>query len=223
MRGRAGDGDRIVREITLNSSPDIIKEAVQASCEILEQGGLIVAPTETAYGLLAHAEDKTALNRLFEFKQRPMDKPTAVFIESSAELPNYDVELDDKLLGKINRFWPGPVTFVMKSNMKSWQGVLSEEGKIGFRCSSHPFIKSLTANFRKPISATSANISGKIPESISEIEDIFEEKIELFIIDPLLKFNSLTSTVVEIMKDSIRILRKGAVDPKLIEETFAYE
>ena len=209
-----------MREITLNSSPDIINKAVQVSCEILENGGLIVAPTETAYGLLANTEDKKALERLFEFKHRPMDKPTAVFIESSTQLSNYGVELADKTLNKINRFWPGPVTFVMKSNMKSWPGVLSEEGKIGFRCSSHPFIKSLTAKFRKPLSATSANISGKVPKSISEIEGIFEKKIELFIIDPLLKFNSLTSTVVEIIENDIEILRKGAVDSKLIEETF---
>ncbi len=209
-----------MREIILNSSSDIIRQAVQASCEILENGGLIVGPTETAYGLLADVEDKKALERLFEFKQRPMDRPTAIFIESTKDLPNYGIELEDKTLNKINRFWPGPVTFVLKSNIKSWPGVLSEEGKIGFRCSSHPFIKSLTAKFSKPISATSANISGKVPESISEIEGIFEKKIELFIIDPLLKFNSLISTVVEIIENDIEILRKGAVDSKLIEETF---
>lgn len=212
-----------MQEITLNSSPGIIKEAVQVSCKILKQGGLIVAPTETAYGLLVNAYDNAALEKLFEFKQRAMDKPTAVFIESSEELLNFGVELDDKTLDKINRFWPGPVTFVLKSSMQSWPGVLSKESKIGFRCSSHPFIKSLTAEFRKPLSATSANISGKVPNSISEIEEIFEKNIELFIIDPLLKFNSLTSTVVEIMKNDIRILRKGAVDSKLIEETFAHE
>ncbi|HEQ99825.1 MAG TPA: threonylcarbamoyl-AMP synthase [candidate division Zixibacteria bacterium] len=209
-------------KITLNSSPGIMQQAVDASLNILEEGGIIVAPTETAYGLLVNARDQEAMRRLFEFKQRPLDKPTAVFIESEDQLKDYGVELEEKQFSRIGRFWPGPVTFVLKSSIENWPGVVSADGKIGFRCSSHPFIKSLIGGFKVPISATSANISGKMPASIADIESNFAGKIELFIIDPVLNFNSPPSTVVELVDDDVKILRKGAVDSKLIKEIFAY-
>jgi L-threonylcarbamoyladenylate synthase len=211
-----------VYKITLDSSPGILKKAVNASINILKEGGLIIAPTETAYGLLADARDREAINRLFEIKQRSMDKPTAVFVESTDSLTDYHVELGDRQLDGIRQFWPGPVTFVLNSSIDNWPGVLSGDGKIGFRCSSHPYIKSLIGEFKSPISATSANISGKVPESISDIETNFSRIIELFIIDPVLNFDSLASTVVELSYDDVKILREGAVDSDLIKGTFAH-
>lgn len=209
-------------KITLDSSPETMKKAVDVSINTLKEGGIIIAPTETAYGLLADAYEREAINRLFEIKQRSMEKPTAVFVESADSLKDYGTELRDNQLDGIKHFWPGPVTFVLKSSIDNWPGVLSGDGKIGFRCSSHPFIKSLVEMFKNPISATSANISGKVPGSISDIESNFSKIIELFIIDPVLNFDNLASTVVELIDDDIKILREGAVDSETIRGTFTY-
>ena len=209
-----------MKVLTLASSPRALEDAVSKSIEILKRGGIIVAPTETAYGLVTNAKDKSALHKLFKLKQRSMDKPSAIFIESADNLKDYMIEIEAQRMKKIKLLWPGPITFVLKSGLPAWEGVLSKEGKIGFRCSSHKFISTLFKKYRRPLTATSANISGKIPTSIDEIKTIFSEYIELFIVDPVLNFNSLPSTVVELTDNNLKILREGVVQSELIIETF---
>jgi len=197
-----------------------INVLVDQALDQLKAGRSIIAPTETAYGLLANASDENAVRKMFELKQRSLDKTTAIFIKSYKELTKYAVILDQKIIEGIKRFWPGPVTFVLKAKKTNWPGVVSEDGLIGFRCSSHPFIIALMKKAPFPITATSANISGQTIKSFKELKSVFSKEIELFVSDESIKFDTIPSTVVAIGDkiDRVAILRKGTVEPDLIRK-----
>lgn len=210
-----------MRLIDLSESETSLKSAVDYAIKILSEGKIMIAPTETAYGLMVDAENQEAMAELFELKGRGFEKVSAIFIKSVDDLKRYDVRADMKELKLMDNFWPGPVTFVLKSDMKQWKGILSDEGKIGFRCSSHPLIAAVCASYKKAITATSANLSGGRINSLDQLKTAFSDEADLFIVDPELDFNSLPSTVVELDGGSIKILREGKVPSILIKEAFA--
>jgi protein arginine phosphatase len=202
-----------------NESPTFA-ELVNHALDLLKAGHTIVAPTETAYGLLANAEDEKAVRNLFELKKRSLDKTTAIFIKSHNELSKYTEINDPKIISGIKRLWPGPVTFVLKAKNKNWPGIVSSDGLIGFRCSSHPFIIELMKKAPFPITATSANITGQTINSFDDLKSVFSKEIKLFILDESLNFNTMPSTVVAIGDkiDRTVILRKGTVETEIIRK-----
>jgi L-threonylcarbamoyladenylate synthase len=210
-----------VRLIDLSESETSLKLAVDNALKTLSEGKIMIAPTETAYGLMVDSENQEAMAALFALKNRSFEKVSAIFIKSADDLKRYGVRADMKELKLIDKFWPGPVTFVLKSDMKQWKGILSDKGKIGFRCSSHPLIAAVCASYKKAITATSANLSGGRINSLDQLKTAFSNKVDLFIVDPELDFNSLPSTVVELDGGSIKILREGKVPSILIKEAFA--
>lgn len=212
-----------MRLIELSASETSLKLAIDEVAKALGEGKIIVAPTETAYGLLVDARNPEAVSALFRLKSRRSDKPSAIFVKSASDLILYGVELDKEQKILIEKFWPGAVTFVLKSNLKEWKGILSSEGKIGFRCSSHPLIAGIQSKFKDAITATSANVSGGIIISVEELKSIFSGRVDLFIVDPGLDFGSLPSTVVELVNSSLKILREGKVPSARIKEVFANE
>jgi L-threonylcarbamoyladenylate synthase len=212
-----------VRLIDLSASETSLNLAVDYAAETLSKGKIMIAPTETAYGLMVDAENRDAVSALFNLKGRSLDKVSAIFINSTDDLKRYDVKVEMKQLKCLNKFWPGPVTFILNSNLKKWRGILSNDGKIGFRCSSHPLIRAVLSAGKRAITATSANLSGRKINSVRELKTAFSGKVDLFIVDPDLDFNSLPSTVVELDAGSIKILREGKVPSELIKEAFSDE
>lgn len=197
--------------------------AVDTASELLKQGKPLILPTETAYGLAVDAENPQAVRQMFEIKQRPMGKPVSVFVRSVAELEKYAVLNSESIKKAISRLWPGPVTFVLKAKNTSWPGVISEDGKIAFRCSNHDFVSLLLNSYQKPLTATSANISGGHASSLEQLSQAFSDSVELFIVDPDLKFGNLPSTVVDLADGSPKITREGMTAKTAIMETFENE
>ncbi len=212
-----------MRLIDLSASETSLRLAIDEAINALSEGHIIVAPTETAYGLLADARNPEAVSKLFHLKSRQFDKPSAIFVDSINELANYGINLSKRQENLIGKFWPGAVTFVLKSDLKEWKGILSLEGKIGFRCSPHPLISAIQSRFKGAMTATSANLSGSKIISIEELKSLFSGRIELFIVDPKLDFDSLPSTVVELIDNSIKILREGKIPSDMIKEVFENE
>lgn len=181
---------------------------VSRAAECLTAGGLIVAPTETRYGLLARADVPAAAERLCRLKGRSHKAPLSVFlhsvsaIEAVAELTKGGVIL-------ARRFLPGPVTLVLPSRANLPSPVVID-GSIGIRVSSSPVIRSLTGHVDAPLTATSANPSGAPEaETIEEIVSSFGVSVDLYLDGGVL--DGPVSTVVDCRDESIRILREGAV------------
>lgn len=207
--------------ITIASDPESIDMAVTSAIQRITEGEAVIVPTETAYGLAVDASNPTALSRLFELKRRGADKPSAIFINSTEEIGSFAEINNPSVLAAIRRLWPGPVTFVMKALNPDWPGIVSSAGKIGLRCSSHPLIRKLTENCDAPLTATSANISGEISDSIEGLKNFFGDDIKLFILDPDLNLESPPSTVVEIAENGINILREGKIRTETIRKIFS--
>ncbi|HEX2896591.1 MAG TPA: L-threonylcarbamoyladenylate synthase [candidate division Zixibacteria bacterium] len=191
-----------------NLSPEIVDKAVR----VLNSGELVVAPTDTRYGLLAKVDDLDAVNRLFEIKGREANKPSAVFI-SNVKMLDECAHVSHKAQILANKFLPGPLTLVLKS--KQDLGKFFTLNKMtGFRISSSPLITNLVQH-TGPLSATSANLSGeKELDSVAEIRKQLGDKIELYIDGG--KLNNPASTVVSVIDDQVRILREGAIAKKEI-------
>lgn len=198
---------------------NILGLAQQAS-GILEAGGLIVAPTETRYGLLCRADDGDMLQRLYEIKGRPSFMPCSVFVKSMEQLSRW-VVITKKVEKIAAAFWPGSVTMVLEAKADFPEPVVSE-GKIGIRFSPEPFIVELLKKVDFPVTATSANFSGAGDMvAISEIVDSFENKVDLYL-DGGAR-DGATSTVVDMTTEPPKLLRSGAVEFEKIMEVIKDE
>ncbi|SYZ73105.1 putative threonylcarbamoyl-AMP synthase [Candidatus Zixiibacteriota bacterium] len=202
---------RILRIDPDNPDVAIIKEAAG----ILEKNGVIVAPTETRYGLLVRSDDMSAVMNLYSVKGRPASQPTAIFLRSAEEIDKfaYVSEVSRRLA---DCFLPGPLTLVLKAR-PGFSPPIAVEGKIGFRISPAPLIAALLEMKSFNLTATSANISGqKEPESISEIAATFGHRVALYLDGG--KLSGPVSTVIDCSGDDYEIIRHGAIPGNRIKE-----
>ncbi len=186
-------------------SPD---EVVCRAVSILRDGGLVVAPTETRYGLLARADRTDVLNRLLETKRRAPDRAISVFVPTVADIDSYAVmtPIATKLAAS---FLPGPLTLVLEATGPE-QPPLVVNGKIGIRVSSATIVNLIVTRLGLPVSATSANLSGEGgADSINGIIDSLAEEIDLCIDCGPLKGEP--STVVDASGVVPQILRSGSI------------
>ncbi len=202
-----------VSPILIQSAPEALEQARVA----LEAGQLVVAPTETRYGLLCRADDESALERLYLAKQRPTELVSSVFVASVSEVEQW--ARVSTIAGKLrDHFLPGPMTLVLSANDKA-MSVLSEKvirnREIGIRVSNSDFIAKLSALVRFPLTATSANISGAAaPTSVTEIRSQLGDDISLYIDNG--ELSGPVSTVVRCpdehsSRECVEVLREGAV------------
>lgn len=188
------------------STPD--QEIVGRAASILGEGGLIVAPTETRYGLLARADSSEAVTRLYSIKGRPITLPTAIFVSDIDGISNYG-PLNAAARRLAEKFLPGPLTLVIGATADLGEPLVVDK-KIGIRLSSAPFIRSLLEKIDFPVTATSANLSGdRELETVDEIARAFGGKIDLYVDVGVL--DNPVSTVVDASKDSPIVLRTGAI------------
>ena len=191
--------------------------AVSELVKILLKGGVAAIPTETCYGLAADATNGKAVEKIYSLKGRRFSKPVSIFVSDSKTAEKY-FSLSEKERLLIKKFMPGPLTLVAtKRKNSNLASNLSKSGKIAFRISSHSFVRKFVSKFGKPITATSANISGKKENySAAEITRIFSGKIDAIVDYGNLKRNP-PSTVVAMENNKIRILRKGKISEKVLQ------
>ena len=191
------------------------EQIIESAARILLQGGVLVTPTETRYGLLGRIDDMHVVERIFELKKRALSLPTAVFVGSGEDIfrLGHKSGSAERLL---ERLLPGPLTLVLK-NKSGYLPPIVINGKIGLRFSSSPVVSRLLEKTGLHLTATSANISGeKDPETTKEIADFFGTGVDLYLdCGPL---TALPSTVVDCSGKKMKILRKGAVTEETIRQ-----
>lgn len=195
-----------------NPSSDIINKCA----ETLKNGGMVVFPTETVYGIGVDAFNIEALASLYEKKQRPLDKPLLMHI-SGVEMANSVAILDEKTIELINRYTPGPLTLVVKRREEVPGIAVADGDTVGLRFPSNKVFLELSKAFGGPIAATSANISGfksaKNAEELTPVLDIAD-----MVIDGGKCEFGIESTIVSLVGDKPKILRQGAFPKELVEE-----
>ena len=186
---------------------------------ILKRGGIVVYPTDTAYGLAVDATNAKAVKKLYQLKGRNFKKPMHVICPSTAWLKRI-VELNTRALKLMVQFMPGPLTIVLplKAKGKSWQMLSAGTGTLGIRYPNNLMAQALVEPFKKPITTTSANIAGKSDcYSIAEVKKQFAKSKYKpdFYLDGGKLPKRKPSTVVLANKD-VKILRAGPISWKQI-------
>lgn len=187
------------------SRPD--NKIIDQAARILDKGGIVVAPTETRYGLLGRIDNPDVLKKLYGLKGRQGRQPSAVFVRDQEEI--FEFGCENKLSRTLaQQFLPGPLTLVLKDK-SGYPEPIVVGGKIGIRFSSSLVIAKILNKVKFNITATSANISGgKELETIEEIAAVFRSNVDLYLDGGHL--DSLPSTVVDCSCDTYKILRSGA-------------
>ena len=190
------------------------REAIKKAVRVLAEGGLIIYPTETCYGVGVDATNPDAVKKLLAYKDRPEGKAISVAVADEAMAREY-VDVNETAQNLYENFLPGPITVISESKHKIAPGIEAEDGSLGIRIPNYPFTLELIKQFGKPITATSANLSGrKTPYAIKDILDNTSEKnrklIDLVIDAGELPHNP-PSTVVDTRLNDERILREGSI------------
>ncbi len=196
----------------LKISPKNLKEIIRKTIEVIMKGGIVVCPTDTVYGLIANAKDKTAVKKVFEIKKRSFEKPLPVFIKN-LEMAKSLANIDGKQEKILKKFWPGKLTVILKAKPIEFpQGILSKDKKIGLRIPNYKFLNLLLREIGCPLTSTSANISGKSASvDIREVlKQFVGEKVQpSLVLDAGKLKSSLSSTVIDLT--NFKILREGEI------------
>lgn len=201
---------KILQVDPLNPRHDLIMEAVL----VIKNGGVISFPTRHLYGLGADAFNTDAVDRVFEIKRRPDNKPLLVLIDKQYDLTRLVRNIPYGATCIMERFWPGSVTIVFEAKDTLPVNLTAGTDRIGVRMPEHPVALALTNAVQGPITATSANITSNSGCSqISDMDPLITNKLDLIIDAGTLK-GGTGSTVVDVTADSPKILRQGAVSEK---------
>lgn len=186
------------------------KEIAEAA-QIIKNGGLVIFPTETVYGVGANGLDEKAVANIFKAKGRKTDNPLILHISDYNMLNEIAADIKPLEHKLMDAFWPGPLTIILHKKSIVPNIVSACLDTVGIRMPSNKIAQELIKLSGVPIAAPSANISGKPSgTNISDIKDEFENKVDYFI-DGGDTEVGLESTVVIVIDDTIHILRPGKI------------
>lgn len=184
---------------------------VQSAVSVLRRGGIVAFPTETYYGLAVDPFNREALQRLFEVKKREVAKPVLTLAVDRTMISLLAAEMPPQFLPLMDAFWPGPLTLLFKALDSLPTLLTAGTGTVGIRISSHPMARLLTESFGAPITATSANISGRPPaEDAGELALQFKAGIDA-VLDCGKTPARGPSTVVGLDNGELQLIRAGVI------------
>jgi L-threonylcarbamoyladenylate synthase len=186
--------------------------------ELLKRGEPVAFPTETVYGLGAPVFQETAVAKIFSIKGRPADNPLIVHVCCLEDVFRLALDIPDSFFILAQKFWPGPLTMVLKKRTEVPSIVSAGHPTIAIRMPDHPLALRLIRAVGEPLAAPSANLSGKPSPTIAEdvLED-FKEKSH-FVLDGGECRIGIESTVISLSESIPVLLRPGAISQKELED-----
>jgi L-threonylcarbamoyladenylate synthase len=198
-------------ETASSKAPNEAPENLATAVEALKRGHVIVFPTETLYGLGADALNEAAVEKVFQLKDRNPNNPIPVLVADREMLRSLVAKVPTTAQKLMDRYWPGPLTLVLPGQKNIPKPLCNPDGRVGVRISSQPIATLLVNGLGRPLTATSANLSGKEPaRTLQEAKNYFADRVDVFVDGGTLTSKS-GSTIVEIMEDSIKIIREGEI------------
>ncbi len=190
---------------------------VEAAAKVIREGGTVVFPTETVYGLGANALSAEACLKIFSAKRRPADNPLIVHICSIAQLDDICRNVPEEVMDAANRIWPGPVTFLLERSNIVPDIVTAGLPTVAVRMPANPLALAIIEKSGKPIAAPSANIATR--PSIVDSSDAIKELSGLvdMILDAGRTYFGIESTIVDVTRKPYVMLRPGVYSPADLE------
>jgi L-threonylcarbamoyladenylate synthase len=201
-------------QVIATTEPRAIEKAVQ----VLEVGGLVAFPTDTVYGVGAHAFSPQPVEKIYQVKGRPLDKAIPLLLASAQSLPEVAQDITPEALHLTERFWPGPLTVVLRRKPVVPDIVTGGGLTVALRVPDHAFTLGLIQAVGSPLATTSANLTGRPdPLTAQAVADYLEGRIDL-ILDGGRCPGGIPSTVVDLTRTPPAILRSGAISREELEQ-----
>jgi L-threonylcarbamoyladenylate synthase len=160
----------------------MLKDEVNKALEVIQQGGIILYPTDTIWGIGCDANNTEAIKKIYQLKQRDEAKSMIILLDTENKLESY-VQDVPAIAYDLIEFAESPLTLVMPGAKNLSPAIISADGSIGIRVSKHPFCQQLIQRLRKPLVSTSANISGQpSPQNFSQISAEIIEGVD-YVVD----------------------------------------
>ena len=186
-------------------------ENLSATIAALKRGHAIVFPTETLYGLGADALNEAAVEEVFQLKGRDRSNPFPVLVADQEMLHTLVAEIPTTAQRLMDRYWPGPLTLVLPGRRNIPKPLCNPLGGVAVRISSQAIATLLVKGLGRPLTATSANPSGKEPARTLQVaKNYFANRVDVFVDGGTLTSKS-GSTVVEVKEDSVKVIREGEI------------
>lgn len=201
----------------VQTSASIDAEEIKSASTLLKTGQLVAFPTETVYGLGCDAANAEALARLYRVKGRPGDHPVIVHLASTDQLKDWALEVPEQALALAEKFWPGPMTLILKKSHKVLPSVSGGQDTVGLRIPSHPVALALLKEFASGVAAPSANRHGKISPTTAEHVKSELGDLVAKVLDGGQCAVGIESTIIDLSGDTPRILRPGMITMQEIE------
>lgn len=194
------------------------EQEIGKAAEVLRAGGLVAFPTETVYGLGADASNPAAVKKIFAAKGRPADHPVIVHIADMSELKHWAAEVPRAAWLLAEKFWPGPLTMVLKRSPNVSDLISGGQNTIGLRVPGHPVAQQLLKAFGGGIAAPSANKFGSLsPTTAEHVRQELGNAVEI-VLDGGPCEVGIESTIVDLSREPPAILRPGRVSAQQIAD-----
>ena len=185
-------------------------EDLKQALEVLRNGGIILYPTDTIWGIGCDATNAAAVKRIYELKQRTDSKSMLVLLDNTAKLASYVNDIPE-VAYDLAELTTKPLTIIYDDAKNLASNLISEDGSVGICITAEQFSKELCARFKKPIATTSANISdAPTPQNFSQVSDAVKAGV-----DYMVKFrqeetgNQTLSSIIKLGKDGqVKIIRE---------------
>jgi L-threonylcarbamoyladenylate synthase len=191
----------------LHPDPDAIAHAAM----LLKTGGVVAIPTDTLYGLAADPWSAAAVSRIFAIKRRQDDRALPLVAADVNQVTRWIGVLNVTARRLADRFWPGPLTLVMQAPKAMATEVTAGGATIGIRVPAHAVTRALCSAFERPVTATSANISG---DPATDNPDDVAARLSIgldLLLDSGTTPGGPASTIVDVTDADVRLIRAGAV------------
>ena len=211
-------GRRVMTEVVQVDPERPSQEDIARAAECLRRGGLVAFPTETVYGLGVHALDRAALRRLFEAKGRPTNDPLIVHVAAFDRVAPLVVDPPKHAAPLAARFWPGPLTLVMRRAPAVPLEVTAGLESVAVRVPAHPVARALLLAASLPVAAPSANLfSRPSPTRASHVLDDLNGRIDM-VVDGGPTQVGVESTVLDLTVHPPAVLRPGAISVEMLSD-----
>lgn len=189
-------------------------DQIEKAVDILKNGGIVIYPTDTAFGIGCRIDDENAISRLFTLRARPTNNPTPVLFNSTAMVEEYVTAIPHEVEQLLTRFWPGALTVVLNAKVEKVPQLVRGGGTtLGCRIPDHEIPLRLIEEVGIPLIGTSANFAGKpTPYSFADIDKDLVNLVDLVIKGETSVYKE--STVIDCTQSPWRILRQGAIEIK---------
>ena len=204
---------------TIKINPDNPEsDLIAVAARIIQDGGTVVFPTRSLYGLGVDAFNTEAINKVFSIKQRSLNKPVSVLVGCTTDVFSLVRRVPKEALLIMNRFWPGQITIVFEAKDSLLGNLTAKTGKIGIRIPEQKVALKLVKKVKVPITATSANLSGHPGcSNIGKLNSDLVHNVDCILDAGQLKGKS-GSTVIDVTVEPLKVLREGEITAREIFE-----